>query len=159
MAKATEDPKVEAQSAGTLLMFIGPGALPDNDQLTYDPQVGPVIHGSTFTLDDTTYEALSSNPYIAPYLMEVDTDYTDATRAELEQTASDAGIEDPGDYDLYPHEGSLAAAIELAKIQPTEVEHMSIEDQGASAVITSMAEAAPEEPEAPAESTPEEGGE
>jgi hypothetical protein len=121
--------EAETQTTGHLTMFVGQSAIPDNDTLVSDAVGGKVRHGATFTLDDADYEALTSDPYIAPYLLEVATDYTDATRAELEQAASDAGIADPGDLERYPHEGSLAAAIELSKITPPEVEYVSIADQ------------------------------
>ena len=101
--------------ADHLMMFFGPSTIPDDDHLVYAAAEDPVPHGGNFTItDDAEYDGLTADPYVAPYIKEVTTDYTDMTRAELEQAASDAGIQNPGDLETYPHNGSLAAAIEHA---------------------------------------------
>jgi hypothetical protein len=141
--------------ADQLMMFFGPSTLPDDDHLVYDPAVGPVPHGSTFTLDDAQQAALL--PYVGPYLKEVTTDYTGVSRVDLEQAARDAGIQNPEDLETYPHEGSLAAAIENLKAGPPHVvpvQFVSAEEQ-----IGAQAEAVSAESEVPVEPTPEEGGE
>ena len=104
--------------ADHLMMFFGPGTIPDNDELVYNAAEEPVFHGDNFTItDDAEYDGLVADPYINPYIKDVETDYSDKSRAELEQMASDAGIQNPGDLEAYPRNGSLAAAIESANAQ------------------------------------------
>jgi len=99
-----------------LLMFISSSPHPFNDGLVFDPDNNqePVMHGGTFTAEDDRYDVLTADPYTASLIQEVTTDYSTMSRAELEQAARDAGVEDPDDWEQYPTEGSLSVAIEAA---------------------------------------------
>jgi hypothetical protein len=149
--------EASTQAAGQhLMMFFGQSAIPDGDVLIYDQAQDSVSYGGQFTLDDAAHDALVTNPYISPYVREVTTDYSQMTRAELEQAASDAGIPNPDDLEAYPANGSLAAAIENANMAAAvpPVTTISAADQQ-----TGAGPFAVEAQEAPAEPTPEEGDE
>jgi len=132
-------------STGHLLQFVGQTALPYHDRLVYAAGEDPVEHGGTFTADDATFALLTEDPNVGPVLQEVTTDYSSMSRAELEQAASDAGIENSDDLEVFPTNGSLAVAIEVSQEDTVQSQTTSVE-----------AEVAPEAQEAPP--TPEEGG-
>jgi len=105
----------------TRVMFISGSPNPANDTFVPDPDSGEVIqHGGTFEVDDQALEALKANPHTAGLLKEVDTDYSQMSRAELEEHASNAGVQDADDLERYPTEGMLAVAIEQQEDQPQE---------------------------------------
>jgi len=105
-----------------LLMFISSSPHPYGDGLVYDPDGDDVtvLHGGTFTVQDDRYDVLTADPYTAGLVQEVSTDYSQMTRAELEQAARDAGIDNPDDWEYYPTDGSLSAAIETASTASTQ---------------------------------------
>jgi hypothetical protein len=100
-------------------MYFGQTVYPAQDALVFDPEQDPVRHGETFTVDDARFEELMAFPVSPTLLKEVSTDYSDKSREELEQMASDAGVLSPDNFVLYPTDASLAAAIELAADQPS----------------------------------------
>jgi hypothetical protein len=127
-----------------LLMYVAEGPNPSRSTLTYNVDEEPVVHGGVISVEDDVFDALTSDPATAPLLKEVDTDYSDKSRNELEEAARNAGVSDPDDYDQYPTEGTLAVAIERSGEQATETPAQE------------SVQAAPE-PEAVPEPQPEEG--
>jgi hypothetical protein len=111
-----------------LLMYIAEGPNPSRSTLTYSADAEPVVHGEVFSVDDA--EALTSDPATAALLKEVETDYNEKSRTELEEMARDAGVSNPDDFDQYPTEGTLAVAIEQAgepEEQPAEAASPPVE--------------------------------
>jgi hypothetical protein len=102
------------------LMYFGQSVYPANDTLVLDADQDPIAHGETFTVDDARFEELMAYPVSPTLFKEVSTDYSDKSREELEQMASDAGVLSPNNLDLYPTSASLAAAIELSSDEPVE---------------------------------------
>jgi len=116
--------KKETSTSHTL-QFAGQTPNPERDTFVYDASGDPpgvVTHGGTFEATDEQFEAFMNNEHTITLLKEVDQDYSQSSRSELEQQARDAGIENPEDHEAYPTDGTLALAIAATKDEGEEPE-------------------------------------